>query len=122
MKVTAKATRSGGWWAVEVPGVEGAFTQSRRLDQVPAMVADAVAVLLDVGPESVEVVVAPMTDWAAEVEAVAEAKRAAEIAAERASALMRKVSRELVEDGLTVRDAGTLLDVSPQRISQLVKN
>ena len=32
MKVTAEATRSGGWWAVEVPEVDGAFTQACRLD------------------------------------------------------------------------------------------
>jgi hypothetical protein len=43
MKVTAQARRTGDWWAVEVPEVDDVFTQANRLDQVPAMVADAVA-------------------------------------------------------------------------------
>ncbi len=55
MKVTAKAVRDGGWWVVEVPEVDGAFTQARRLDQIPAMVADAVGLLEDVPAEDVEV-------------------------------------------------------------------
>lgn len=57
MKVTALATRSGHWWAIEVPEVEGVFTQTRRLEQVPAMVADAVPTMLDVPAGSVEVTV-----------------------------------------------------------------
>lgn len=56
MKVTAKATRCGGWWVVEVPGVEAALTQARRLDQVSAIVADAVHLVEDVPVEDVEVV------------------------------------------------------------------
>lgn len=51
--------RSGDWWAVSVPEVPGAFTQAKRLDQVPAMVADAVALLADVPAADVHVTVAP---------------------------------------------------------------
>ena len=55
MKVTANAVRDGGWWVVEVPEVDGAFTQARRLDQVPAMVADAVSLLEGIPAGQVEV-------------------------------------------------------------------
>lgn len=56
MKVTAIVTRSGDWWAVEVPDVAGGIhTQAKRLDQVPAMVQDAVALMLGVPMDSVEV-------------------------------------------------------------------
>ena len=55
MKVTAKVTKSGDWWAVEVPEVDGAFTQARQLDQIPDMVADAVHLLTDVPAGDVEV-------------------------------------------------------------------
>ena len=44
-QVTATATRVGSWWAIEVPEVPGAFSQARRLSQVAAMAADAVATL-----------------------------------------------------------------------------
>lgn len=43
--LTARCTASGGWWAIEVPEVQGLFTQARRLDQVPAAVLDAAALL-----------------------------------------------------------------------------
>jgi predicted RNase H-like HicB family nuclease len=58
MKVTAIARRAGDWWAVEVPEVEDVFTQAARLDQVPAMVADAVRTMLeldDAAPVEVDV-------------------------------------------------------------------
>jgi len=58
MKVTAHACRSGRWWAVEifdVPEVGALHTQARRLDQIPAMAADAVASVLEIDPASVEV-------------------------------------------------------------------
>lgn len=57
MNVTAKAQRSGGWWAVEVPEIDGLFTQAKCLGQIPAVVADAAALLEDVSAESVEVTV-----------------------------------------------------------------
>ena len=41
MKVTAKARRSGDWWAIEVPEIPCLFTQAKRLDQVVEMVSDA---------------------------------------------------------------------------------
>ena len=56
MKVTAQATRSGKWWAVEVPEIPGLFTQARRLDQVVEAVADAASML---GHPQVEVEIVP---------------------------------------------------------------
>lgn len=57
MNVTATVRRSGDWWAIEVPEVAGVFTQAKRLEQVPAMAADAVAVavMLDIDPDQVNV-------------------------------------------------------------------
>lgn len=55
MNVTAHATRSGDWWAVEVPQIEGLFTQARELDEIPAAVADAVSLFLGVDAATVEV-------------------------------------------------------------------
>ena len=52
--VTARVTRSDGWWAISVDEIPGLFTQARRLDQVADMVRDA-ASLLGVGVGTVEV-------------------------------------------------------------------
>lgn len=45
MKLSARAQRSGAWWAVEVPEIEGLYTQVKRLEQVEATVKDAAALL-----------------------------------------------------------------------------
>jgi predicted RNase H-like HicB family nuclease len=121
VKVTAKATRSGDWWAVAVPEVEGVFTQVKRLDQVADMAADAVALMLEVAPESIEVEVVPeLGDVQREVaEATAAAEEAAAAQA-RASSLLRSVVATLRRDqSLSTRDVALILGLSHQRVSQL---
>ena len=117
-RVTATATRSGGWWAVEVPEVPGAFSQARRLEQIPAMAADAVEMLTG---ELVDVEVVPILP-AAERQRIAEwrtiSTQAAELA-ERAARESRALVAQLRAEGLSVRDVGELLGVSSQRVSQL---
>lgn len=122
MKVTAAVTRSGSWWAVAVPEVEGAFTQAKRLDQVPRIVADAVALLTDVSPD--DVVVDVQTEMPADVQM--HLTRAASLRSESAQANsqaaieVRAAARELANRGLPLRDVGSLLGVSYQRAHQLV--
>lgn len=123
MNVTAKATRSGGWWAVEVPEVPGVFTQARRLEQVPGAVADAVAVMLEIAAESVEVTVAPTLDAPTEaaVRQAREAATSARRAQELSSVSMRAAVAALREE-LTTRDAAAVLGVTQQRVSQLERS
>lgn len=120
MRVTAKAQRSDGWWAVEVPEVPGVFTQARRLDQIPDMVADAVELVAGVAKADIVVDVEPITDMDDVVAEAREARQAADEAGTRASATMRFALSNLIQAGYTVRDAGQLLGVSPQRVSQLM--
>lgn len=117
-RVTATATRSGGWWAVEVPEVPGAFTQARRLTQIPAMAADAVEMLTG---EHVEVEVVPILPTA-ERQHLEEWRKVSRQAAEltgQAARDSRALVAQLRAEGLSVRDIGELLGVSSQRVSQL---
>jgi DNA-directed RNA polymerase specialized sigma subunit len=123
MRVTATATRTGDWWAIEVLDVQGGLhTQARRLDQVASAVADAVALVADVSADTIEVNVIPnLPPRDAELIAAArQAAQAAARAAELASQLSRQAVAQLRSEGMTVRDVGGLLGVSPQRVSQLV--
>lgn len=122
MKVTALAHRADGWWTVTVPEVDGAITQAKRLDQVPAMVADAVSLLEDVPVEDITVDVRPVLEEAEEtaVTAALEAGRAAVEAQATASAAMRAAVRDLLPV-MPARDVARVLHVSHQRVSQLAR-
>jgi predicted RNase H-like HicB family nuclease len=121
MRVTAKAQRSDGWWAVEVPEVPGVFTQARRLDQIPDMVRDAVALVSGEEAEEIEIVVDPHTDLDVVVAEALAARAAATQAQEAAMDAYRDAAKRLSDAGLTVRDSGQLLGVSPQRVSQILE-
>lgn len=119
MDVTAKCVRSDGWWAIEVPEVKGVFSQARRLDQVDAMVSDAVGLALDIDPATVKVSIEYDSP---EVDAVRIQQEQAQHAAEEAQRAVRSLVTRLQADGYTIRDIGTMLEVSPQRVQQLSKS
>ena len=118
INVTGVCTRSGGWWAVEVPEIPGLFTQARRLDQVEAMVRGAAGMLdVRVGAVTVE----PRLDETTQrmVDDLFAKRDAARKAQDEASKLARSTVAALRGEGLTVRDVATVTGVSPQRVSAL---
>ena len=117
MTYTAVCRRAGDWWAISVPEIKGVHTQARRLDQVEAMARDAIALFLDVTPDTLAIEVRPEVPAEA-AEAVA-ARKAAREAETWADKLTRAAAAALLAKGYTVRDAGALLGISPQRVSQL---
>lgn len=124
MRLTARATRTDKWWSVEVPEITGLFTQARRLDQVPGMVADAASLLTGESASGFEVEVLTLLqeddpDHAALDQLRTDQKKLHELsntvqqeAAGLASALHHK--------GITYRELGLILGVSHQRAHQLV--
>ncbi|AEG80564.1 transcriptional regulator [Corynebacterium ulcerans] len=120
---TALTERSEGWWSVQLKEDPGLLTQTRRLDQIPDMVRDA----LELFPELTD---DPYKDIVniefREGEAIADianqavqANQKAKQAQEEASQLMRQAAAELSQKGLSYRDIGTLLGVSFQRAQKL---
>jgi hypothetical protein len=51
---TARCRRVGRWWEVTVPELDE-VTQARTLDDVPATVADLVALMTDTDPSKIRV-------------------------------------------------------------------
>lgn len=111
--------REGRWWMVHIPELDG-LTQARRLGESALMAREWIAVSTDtpIGDISVRVEgveVPGLGDVAARATAIVDARMAAEAAQRDAI----DFARELTKAGVPVRDTAALLQVSPQRISQL---
>ena len=122
---TARCRRSDGWWAIEVPELQGVFSQARRLDQVEATARDAIALFLDVPENSFELAVQPVLpqEIEADLNAANAARSLADDAGREAKEAVRRVTRRLHDElGLTVRDAGAILGGSHQRAQQLLQD
>jgi predicted RNase H-like HicB family nuclease len=122
---TAKAVRSGDWWAVDVPEVPGVHTQAKRLDQAEGMARDALALFFDVPEDSFDVTVeAELPDEARELVDRTKALRseADRIAAEAKAATTDAVLVLHSTLQLPYRDTAKILDVSFQRTQQIAKD
>lgn len=93
MTYRVECRRSGGWWAISVPDLKGVHSQARRLDHVPGMARDAIALILDVAPDTVQVEILPEVPNPASK--ALEARRAEETADQATAA----AARALLDDG-----------------------
>lgn len=121
---TVQAERDGQWWAIEVDGVENAYSQAKRLDQVEAMAREVVSLLLDVAEDSFDLrlEVRVPADWRNEIEELRAVQAELAEAERRAGAQLRNAAARLHDAGLPVRDVGALMNLSAQRISQLIND
>lgn len=117
---TATAVREGRWWVLTINGI-GA-TQSRTLKAAPDAARGLVSAMLDIDEDQFEVEVVPQID-AAVLDRVQAARKAVADAARLqadAAAESRAAAHELEGAGLTGSDIAYVLQVTPQRVSQLL--
>lgn len=119
-RVTAR--RSGEWWALEVPELPGVHSQTKRLDRAACEAREAISVMLDVeaGGIDVEVEIQLPPEAREALQAVARAHEAAVAAAAHEREAMVRAAYVLTQR-LSQRDAGAVMGLSFQRISQLLK-
>jgi len=120
----ANVHREGKWWLVEVPAIDG-LTQARRLSEAQLMARELVAVTLGVPLSEVEVevglrAIGRLTDLPERVKQIASDRAQARALDARAASSSEQLAKELVEAGVPLRDIGTVLGVSHQRVHQLV--
>jgi hypothetical protein len=115
--------REPGWWIIQIPELE-LTTQARRLGDVEKNAREAIAAMLDVGVASFDLEPDVRTPVAV-VQEIDEARalmdRVAILREESADRIARAVDKLIKDFGLTMREAGKLLDLSHQRIAQLVE-
>lgn len=118
---TARATREGRYWLLEIDGV--GTTQARSLREAPDMARSLISVLTRTPESRVRVAVTPELPEALQREVAAARAAVAELSAQQALAARksRSAARHLVHQlGLSGRDAAAVLGISPQRVSQLI--
>ncbi len=123
-RYTVIARREGRLWSLEVPQVPGALSMVRRLDQAEEHIREAIGFVLDVPEDSFDVEVMPQLPegWVKLIGEAQGLRTEAERAVSTAAAASRDAVTELTAAGLSVRDTGRLLGVSPQRVSQLANS
>jgi len=118
--VTARHWKHG--WELHIDEV--GVTQSRNLAEAQTVVRDYVESLT--GGDASDAVVVIRTEVGDGLEEEARAAREAIAAADKATrdaaARSRKVARDLRQAGLSGRDIAAVLQVSAQRVSQLLKS
>ena len=126
-------TREDGWWMVAVPELDryetadgstnlSDTTQARRISGVASQARDLICTVTDVAPSQVDLDITISVDdidVSALAEAVTDSRALAERYATAAQAHAKDLVRELTAHGVPVRDTAELLDISPQRVSQL---
>ena len=118
-QVRAKRWEHG--WELHIDGV--GVTQSRTLWDAEEMARDLIGRREDLPEDAFTVTITPEIGGGLDEEtrAAREAVSAANRAQRLAAAQSRAAARRLRQAGLTGRDIAKVLDVSPQRVSQLLR-
>ena len=121
----ADVTRDDGWWIMHarIPRTV-IHSQAKRIDDIEFMIRDAIAGALDVNPDSfeLELVFDLDSDVLDQVTRAREASLEAAEVQERASRESRAAVQALRKEGLTLKEAGYFLGVTPQRVAQLLNS
>lgn len=117
-----RAKRWARGWELHIDGV--GVTQSHGLADAEDMARSYIAMMRQVPPDSLTIEVIPEVGGGLDQAAIdaREAVRQAERAQRSAAAQSRKVARQLQQRGLSGRDIAALLQLSPQRVSQLLRS
>ena len=117
------AERDGSRWFLRVDELPGVFSQVRRLDQAEGMARDAIAAFLDIPADGfdVAVILKLPPDLRHDVAEVIDLRVVIDHTEREYAERTRRLATRLVQgEGMTVREAGHVLGLSYQRVSQLV--
>jgi predicted XRE-type DNA-binding protein len=119
---TATANREGRWWVITVPGI-GA-TQSRTLRDAGAAARGLVSAMRDVTEDALDVTVVPELDEQSRrlIDRARLGIDELEAQQRQVALVSRAAVTALADQGLSGADIATVLRVSPQRVSQLMKD
>jgi len=123
MEITAECERKAGGWRVRVPQLDNLLISTKRLDSATEQIKDLVHEYQ--GIDRCEVIVKVETSMPGimcDLELAQSKMREANRLQEEASKEIREVVSRLRAEGLSMRDIGVLLGISPQRVAQLAES
>lgn len=120
--------REGRWWMVYIPEIDG-LTQARRLAEAPTMAREYIALDRGIPLGEIKVEIASIRMEEPAFRELHETARQIKHMRAQANELERKTTEQtrefahwLVTCGVPVRDIAALLEISPQRVSQLANS
>lgn len=123
MEIKAECERKAGLWRVRVPELDNLMISTKRLDVATEQIKDLVHEYQ--GVDRCDVIVRVETSMPGimcDLEVAQEKMREANRLQEEASREIRDVVSRLRTEGLSMRDIGVLLRISPQRVAQLTES
>ena len=123
MEIKAECERKAGLWRVRVPELDNLMISTKRLDVAAEQIKDLVHEYQ--GIDRCDVIVRVETSMPGimcDLEVAQEKMREANRLQEEASREIRDVVARLRTEGLSMRDIGVLLRISPQRVAQLTES
>lgn len=123
MEIKAECERKAGQWWVKVPALDDLMISSKRLDLAAEQIKDLISERE--GVESCDVILKVETTIPGimcDLDAAQEKMRTALRMQDEASKEIRDVVARLRAEGLSMRDIGVLLRISPQRVAQLAES
>lgn len=123
MEIKAECERKAGQWWVRVPELDNLLISTKRLDLATEQIKDLVHE--SQGVERCDVIVRVETSMPGimcDLEEAQQKMRDALRMQEEASREIRDVVARLRREGLSMRDIGVLLQISPQRVAQLTES
>jgi hypothetical protein len=123
MEVKAECERKAGQWWVKVPALDDLMISSKRLDLAAEQIKDLISERE--GVERCDVILKVETTIPGimcDLDGAQEKMRTALRMQDEASKEIRDVVARLRSEGLSMRDIGVLLRISPQRVAQLAES
>jgi predicted transcriptional regulator len=123
VEVKAECERKAGQWWVKVPALDDLMISSKRLDLAAEQIKDLISERE--GVERCDVILKVETTIPGimcDLDAAQEKMRTALRMQDEASKEIRDVVARLRSEGLSMRDIGVLLRISPQRVAQLAES
>jgi predicted RNase H-like HicB family nuclease len=111
-----------GSWLARIPAIRGCHTYGRTLEQARTRLREAIGLWIDRPEDAViEEVIRLPADLRAAIQRSRRTRERAEREHENAQEQTRAAAEALVDEGVSLRDAGELLGLSHQRVQQLVR-